>query len=316
MVMLRFTTSTRLGAALAALVVVGTLQAEPPRRRVSTTQPAVHQMELLNGATRTVRSFGIGLSTGEAASLADLDRIENEAAFAHDVQALKRQYVSSERLLEPHRRNIQQDLYGRVLTTNNADSLNSSAILGTNPYGVGSVAGLPLGGYGVGGFGVGGFGYNGPAVVTTGSASTQTTEVNSLSPGVGDEGPLKAAFAAVIAKQAAPGYSAAVATEYRRAVATAATSPRLRAGLRLRTPDELRKEDNAIRAADFETPIANRVTLTLANGNRVVGTNLREDKEWITLERADGGTSRYRPTQVVQIDMPRTGGKVKPAADE
>ena len=309
--MLRFTTPTRLGAALAALVVVGTLQAEPPRRRVSTTQPAVHQMELLNGATRTVRSFGLGLSTGEAASLADLDRIENEAAFAHDVQALKRQYVSSERLLEPHRRNIQQDLYGRVLTTNNYGSLNSSAFLGNNGFGVGSVAGLP-----VGGFGVGGFGYNGPAVNTSGTESTQSTEVISLAAGVGDEGPLKAGLAAVIAKQAAPGYSAALATEHRRAVAAASTSPRLRAGLRLRSPEELRKEDNALRAAGFATPIANRITLTLANGDKVIGTKLREDKEWITLERADGGTSRYRAAQVMQIDMPSTTGKIKPAVDE
>ena len=56
--------STPLASALAALVVVGSVQADPPRRKVRTTQPAVHQMEILNGASRTVRSFGIGLSTG------------------------------------------------------------------------------------------------------------------------------------------------------------------------------------------------------------------------------------------------------------
>jgi hypothetical protein len=308
MVMVRFTTppSLRLGAALAALVVAGSLQAEPPRRKVSTTKPAVHQMEILNGASRTVRSFGIGLSTGEAATLGDLDRLENEASFAHDVLALKRQYVLSERLLEPHRRLVQQDLYGRAVTTSNYGSLSSV------------VAASPAYNYGIGGFGVRGYGYgyDTPAAYTTGTAGAQTTVVRSLADGVGDEGALKANLAAVIAKQAVPSYAASVAQEYRQAVAVAASSPSLRAGLRLQSPDELRKEDNAIRAVDYEAPLANRVTLTLANGKKVVGTNLQEGKEWITLDRADGGSSRYRLSQVTQIDLPAAGGKVAPAVDK
>lgn len=320
--MVRFTTPplSRFGAALAALVVVGTLQAEPPRRKVGTIQPAVHQMEILNGATRTVRTFGIGLSTGEVASLGDLDRLENEASFAHDVQALKRQYVASERLLEPHRRDVQLELYGRAVTRTDYDSLNTTANFGTNGFGANGFGANGFGTNNFGtngfGFGVGGFGFNSPASFTTGSSGGQTTEVRSLAGGVGNEGPLKASLAAVIAKQAEPTYAASVAREHRQAIATASSSPRLRAGLRLQTPDDLRKEDNAIRAAGYETPIANRVTLTLANGKKVVGTNLREDKEWITLDRADGGTSRYRLAQVMQIDLPASGGKIKPAVDE
>ena len=298
--MIRFTTppSLRLGAALAALLVVGSLQADPPRRKVSSRQPAVHQMEILNGASRTVRSFGINLSTGEVASLSDLDRLENEASFVHDVLALKRQYVLSERLLEPHRRLVQQDLYGRAVTTSNYGSVDTNVGYGSVGYN-----------YGIGGFGVGGYGYNSPASYTTGSAGSQTTVVRSLAEGVGDEGALKANLATVIAKQAVPGYAASVAQEYRQATATAASSPRLRAALRLPSADEMR-------AADYEAPIANRVTLTLANGKKVIGTNLQEGKEWITLDRADGGTSRYRLAQVMQIDLPSTGGKVAPAVDK
>ena len=303
--MVRFTTppALRLGAALAALLVVGSLQADPPRRKVSKTQPAVHQMEILNGASRTVRTFGINLSTGELASLGDLDRLENEASFAHDVLALKRQYVLSERLLEPHRRLVQQDLYGRAVTTSNYGNLTAG------------VTASPAYNYGIGGFGVRGYGYDTPAAYTTGTAGEQTTVVRSLADGVGDEGALKASLAAVIAKQAVPSYAASVAQEYRQAVAVAAASPSLRAGLRLQSPEELRKADNAIRAADYETPLANRVTLTLANGKKVVGTNLQEGKEWITLDRADGGSSRYRLSQVTQIDLP-AAGKVAPAADK
>jgi len=314
MVMVRCTTPLipRLGAALAALLAVGTLQAEPPRKMVRSSQPAVHQMEILNGASRTVRSFGVGLSTGEAASLSDLDRLENEAAFSHDVQALKRQYVLSERLLEPHRRLVQLELYGRSTSRTNYD--NYTAGYQSPSYGIG---GFGVGGFGVGGFGGGGFGYNnGGSAYSTGSFGGQSSETRSLANGVGDEGALKADLAAVIAKQASPTYAASVAQEYRQAVAVAATSPRLRAGLRLQSPDEIRKEDNAIRAADYESPVANRVTLTLANGKKVVGTNLHEGKEWITLDRADGGTSRYRLGQVMQIDLPSAGGKIKPAVDD
>jgi hypothetical protein len=304
--MVRFTTPLfpRLGTALAALLVVGSLQAEPPRLKVRSSQPAVHQMEILNGASRTVRNFGIGLSTGEVASLSDLERLENEASFAHDVQALKHQYVLSERLLEPHRRLVQLELYGRSTSSSNFNNFTSGG-------------GYQSPSYGIGGFGGGGFGFNnGRNAYSTGSLGGQTTETRSLANGVGYEGALNADLAAVIAKQAVPSYAASVAQDYRQAVSTAAISPRLRAGLRLQSPDEMRKEDNAIRAADYESPVANRVTLTLANGKKVVGTNLQEGKEWISLDRADGGTSRFRLSQVMQIDLPSAGGKVKPAVDE
>ena len=66
----------------------------------------------------------------------------------------------------------------------------------------------------------------------------------------------------------------------------------------------MRKADNAIRAVGYETPVANRVTLTLANGKKVIGTNLQEGKEWITLDRA---RRRHQPLP------PRPGDADRPA---
>ena len=107
-----------------------------------------------------------------------------------------------------------------------------------------------------------------------------------------------------IAKQATPTYAASISQDYRQAAMIAATSPRLQAALRLPTIDQIRKENNAILAADFEAPLGNRVTLTLANGKKVVGTDLDEGKEWVTIKRLDGGKSRFRLSQVLQIDEP------------
>ena len=292
----------RLAAAVAALVVVGSLQAQAPRKKVRAPQPAVHQMEILNGASRTVRLFGNGISPGEAASLSDLERLENESSFAQDVLALKHQYVISERLLETHRRVVQQELYGRATTRTNYDTLAYAGNYGSGYYG--SEA-----------YRAGGYGFYRPASYATTILGDRTTETRNLADGVGDEGALKATLAAVIAKQAVPSYAASVAQDYLHASTVAAASPRLRAALSLPTLDDIRKENNAISAASFESPLSNRVTLTLANGKKVVGTDVEEGKEWITLKRLDGGTSRYRLSQVTQIDLPNNS-KIKPAVDE
>jgi len=305
MLMLRRTTSLelRLGALLVALLLAAPLQAQTYRARARSSRPAAYQMEIYNGASRTVRNFANDLSPGETASLSDLERLENEASFAQEVLALKNQYVSGERLLEPQRRLVQQELYGRTITQTNFGALTTGVGYG---YGYGSPA-----------YAVGGFGYYRPAAYGTAIAGERSTETRSLADGVGDEGVLKTALAGVIAKQAVPGYAATVTKDYRAAISDAALSPRLQAGLSLPGTDVVRKENNAIRAAEFETPASDRVTLTLMNGKKIVGTTLDEGKEWITIKRQDGGTSRFRLSQVVQIDMPTTGGgKVAPAADD
>ncbi len=304
--MVRF---TPFGTALAALVVAGSVQAEPPRTKVSSPRPSVHQMELFNGPSRTVRNFALGyLSTSEVATLGDLERLENEASFAQDVQALKHQYVLSERLLETHRRVVQQELYGRATSRTSYDTLTSRTNYDTGTSGIGFNSPFLR---------VGGFGFGRPAAYSTAVWGDRVTETRSLADGVGDEGPLKAGLAAVIAKQAVPSYAASISQDYRQAAMRASTSPRLQAALRLPTIEAIRKENNALQAAEFELPLANRVTLTLANGKKVIGTDLDEGKDWITIKRLDGSKSRFRLSEVLQIDEPNNaGGKNKPAIDE
>jgi len=301
MLMLRRTTSRSLllGAVLVALFLAAPLQAQTYRARARTTRPAAYQMEIFNGASRTVRNFGNDLSPGEMASLSDLERLENEASFAQEVLALKNQYVVGERLLEPQRRVVQQELYGRSITQSNYGAL-------TTGYG-----------YDWPGYRVAGYGFFRPAAYGSAVAGDRTTETRSLADGVGDEGVLKATLAGVIAKQAVPSYAASVTKDYRTAVSEAGESRNLRAGLALPTTDVIRRENNAIRAAEFETPASDRVTLTLMNGKKITGSSLEEGKEWITIKRQDGGTSRFRLSQVTQIDLPTGGGaKVRPATDD
>src|SRR5438067_397022 len=69
--------------------------------------PEVHRMVIVNGPTTTVHYFSVGLSTSDQAALRDLERAENDAAYADDLQALRRQYVADELQLEPHRRTVQ-----------------------------------------------------------------------------------------------------------------------------------------------------------------------------------------------------------------
>src|SRR2546429_677866 len=65
-------------------------------------------IEIYDGPRRTVHYVAPNLSPGERSSLNDLARVENEAAYAEDVLALKRRYIDSELTLEPYRRSVQQ----------------------------------------------------------------------------------------------------------------------------------------------------------------------------------------------------------------
>jgi len=293
----RSTTSLLAGSAamLSALVLVGSLRAENPRKKVPVRQGQtdVHQMELYNGPSRTVRNFGASLSPGETSALRDLERLENEASYAQDLLTLKRQYVLSERLLEPHRRAVQLDLYGRDITINNSSSA--------------SVAGN-YGGYGYGypNYFFGGYGMGSPGAVA--SASNNETEFRSLATGMGNEGVLKNAIVATIGQQATPTYAASLARDYERAASLATASRRLQVGLRLPTLDSVRAENKAV--ADAETAISapRVITLTLKNGEKIRGTKINYDKDWATVDLLGGGTSRVRHTEVMRIDTP-TGGE-------
>src|SRR5260370_19233253 len=73
----------------------------------------VHTMEIFDGPTRTVHFFTSSKSSpSERQMYRDLERAENEASYVANLQALRLQYVTGERMLEARRQVEQQQLYG------------------------------------------------------------------------------------------------------------------------------------------------------------------------------------------------------------
>jgi hypothetical protein len=291
---------------LAAGILLGCLLASPapawqPRPK---TPPGggVFRQEINNGATTTVRYYGIDLSPGEITTIRQLEQVENELAYARGLQALKRQYVNDERFLEVHRREMQRLLYGLDITRT---SYGSVALGGYGGYG-----GLyPVN---LGYLGYGGYGYGSPFAGAAYGGGTSTV-TQTLAEGVGDEGAIKNAMARVMALQSTPEYVARLDRDWDRVVMRASSSPSLAVALGVPPLAEMRKERAALGDAEGEIESAYAVTLTLKDGSVVHGTKMRETKDWFIVTREGGGTTRVRPSEVVRIDD-RTG-KVGPASD-
>src|SRR5206468_9103885 len=132
-----------------------------------------NKMVIYSGPNRTVHYFATPGSLGEASTLRELERAENEMEYVDSLQALRRQYVNNERYLDAGRAVIQDRLYGTAI-----ESGGSSFFTGSAPY---------AGGYGgyVGPFFGGG--YFGESY----GLSSSTRVARSLAIGVGDEGRLK-----------------------------------------------------------------------------------------------------------------------------
>jgi len=247
----------------------------------------VARIEIYNGATRTVNYVAPDLSPGEALSLREMERLENETGYLRDLSALKREYAASERQLEPYRRLVQQQLYGISIS----DTATSSFVS------------YPAGAWGRGGWGwAGGYGMGVPAVGGNTSAVT-----HSLANGMGDEGVMKSAMALAIAQQSTADYASTVDRAYDRAMARVSASPALRASLRL--PE--RRESGSIRTAGSEE--ASPVVLTLKNGDKVRGTKMEEKGNWLVVTMPGNRTLRLRESEVVRIETAPSGG-VAPAA--
>lgn len=260
----------------------------------------VHRMEIYNGITQSVRYYGNGLTPGEASTLRDLERVENESIYARNLIALKQQYVSGERVLDAYRRSVQLQLYGQDITQSQ----------------FGAVA---YGGYGYGGVGLG-YGYTNAGFGRRGAVAGYDRTTNySLENGVGYEGAIKDAVARTIAVQATPEYLASLERAYDRVAIRASVSPILRVAFDLPSPEEGRKERERIRAvageADAPAQASAPVTLTLKDGEKLVGKKVTENGNWIVLERVDGGRVRIRAGEVTRIDEAAPGGKVRPAVD-
>ncbi len=262
------------------------------------SRPGVYQLEVYNGPTRTVRYFGRDLSPSELTMLRELERVENESSYVNDLQALKRQYAADERLLENHRTQVQLDLYGREVTRSAYETFYADT---SYPFGYNYGYGFRSAAYAypyVFGLGImGNAGLLGGGVPIAGDSATAKY---SLAYGVGPQGPITDAMAALLVQQATPEYAASVDRAYDRVALLASGSPTLRAALRLPDTDTLRKQQGAIRfAAGEEAPY----TLTLRSGEKVYAKEMREEKDWYVLEKLGGGTTRVRTSEVTRIDQ-------------
>jgi len=280
---------------LSSAAVQGQTSRTPPRGKV-------HRMEIFSGGTQNVRYFGTALTPDESSTLRDLERLENESIYARNLIALKQQYVVSERLIEPQRRQTQIQLQGLELA-----QMNTPLWL---PYGyTGFYRGYgPYAGYGyAGGFGYGGYG----PVVGSGAGLALNYGVGA---GMAYDNTVKDSLSKVIAQQATPDYYASIERAYDRAALRATASATLRRDLDLPAPADARRERDAIRTVSGESDRPNApVVLTLKTGEKIGARRLKEDKEWVILERADGGRMRIRVSEVMRIDETPTAG-IKPAS--
>jgi hypothetical protein len=277
-------------ALLGGLLAAGTLPAQAPVPKPDVTFPVVTsapraaeaprggdmlRTEIFSGPTRTVRYHPSNASPGERAALNDLERAENEAAYANDLLALKQQYVTSERILEPYRRQIQQQLYGF-----NYDSTYSAFSGGGFGPGTYFNYAYPFGS----GFGGYGFGFG-----------LTNTVSRSLAYGMGDEGRFKDEMVRQIAREATPEFAASAAHGVNTALANVAESDRLRAGLGL--------PERGIVGVGAETP--RKATVTFKDGKTATGTVTRQDGDWLLIQ-TPAGDINVRRSEVNRIDWEKS----------
>jgi hypothetical protein len=274
---------------------------KPAARVEESDGRGVRRMEILDGRRVTVRYFPGTASAGEASTLRELERTENELAYARALLDLKREYLSDEETFEARRNLVNQRLYGLAITSSFAGfagGLGSGFGPGTG-FGNAFGYGYPLGLYGLGLYGgYGGWGGWG------GSLGGSTTVSRSLAYGAGYEGPIKTDMAAVLTAQATPEYAVAVEKGYDRALAQAGSSPSIRVALGLPARGYVRPA---------EAPLASGVTVVLKDGERITGTRLEETKDW-TIIHTEGGKVRVRPAEVMRV-YEGTGG-TRPAAGD
>jgi len=299
-------------ALLAVLLLGGPAQAQTSagRRQLQTQRRgSVTKMEILNGPSRTVRYFGTNLSPGESSTLRELEALENESAYARDLQDLKKQYVLSEQILEPNRRYLQELLLqpeNLVWPSYVAWPFTATAV------------GYP---YAWAAGGRGAF-FRSP-LVNAGYPAAVSGPVPSYLGGIPDgraladsygypDSPIKEALAVTMARQSGPEYVAQLERAAERVALRATTSPTLRVALGLPDTTSAQRERRDLRMAEGEPDRPAPITLTLKGGDVVRALKMREDGDWYVIETADESL-RIRQSEVLRIARPRTGGIV-PAA--
>ena len=212
-----------------------------------------YRLEIWNGPSRTVQYVSRGGSPGEMSSLRDLARAENEADYADQLQAMRRMYVTGERLLEARRQRVQPSLYGIAL-----DREGSEAVL-AGSYGGGYYP------YGTPGFYGNGYGYA--------YAGSSLRVHESIAAGIGPEGRIKEEMAKLIVRQATPEYTAAVASQLRNATAAA-------------TPRDGKKPGDIVLAGPGSL-VGHEVSITMKGSDKPLdGKLVAEDETWTTVKTA------------------------------
>lgn len=303
--MTRHTTPWIAGLLLGA-VLVPALPAQAPRPSQGRNGGTVHRMEIFNGLNRTVRYHGDNVSPGDALTLREMERLENETDYVQNLTALRQQYVVGERLSETNRRYVQRLLYGLDVTSNRYGELSGgyayAGYAGALPYT------YPRGTWRGWGYGSGGG--------LSGAVGGSTSVTRSLQDGVGDEGALKNAFAAVIAQQATPEYAANLDRSYDRVVLRASTSPTLRAALRLpSSEDTLRERNDIMKWAGSPNDPGKDILITLKDGEKLRGSKVQEDGDWYVIQLVNGNSVKIRQSEVVRIDA-GPGNKIRPAISD
>jgi len=281
------------GVALGVALTTSLFGQSPTGRR-AVARGKVTRMEIFDGSRQTVRYFSDNVSPGESSTLRDVERLENEMSYLNNLQALKSQYVTSERLMETHRRIVQRQLYGQESTRSTYGSVVSN-------YGYG---GYNYPSFGLNGYGNYGYGNSG-TMATAGDSSTVT---QTLADGVGPEGKIKEAMATVLASQATPEYASKIDRAYDVAMMRASSSPTLAVALGVRTDAESRRRDGNL-LAGAEMPLAAPVVVTLQDGERILGDKITEKGDFYVVDKANG-SEEVRKTAVMRIQRGKGSGVV------
>jgi hypothetical protein len=277
-----------LGAVLATtahgqtITVAQTAQpkASPPAAAPAPLPASVHRIVVFEGPNRSVHYITAGnVSNADRLAAYELERAENALTYYRDLQRLKQQYVNSERILEPQRRYVQEQLYGTQIR-----------------YAGSSVGytGGSYGGWGYGPFVWGGYGYPRSFGGYTGATSYQV--VRSLQYGMGDEGRFKNVMVQGIATDAAADRAPAVLRDYDAAVAQAATSPVLSRDL------GLQKAPRTFESREPSFAKGSKVTIWVGN-DKYAGT-VKEDRPGWVLLQTDKGEVNVRKSEITRSEIP------------
>jgi hypothetical protein len=270
----------RVASALCAGLMVastGLAQVKPAQN----SDPGVHRLVIYNGARRSVHYVTSGDSlANDQAALRDLERVENEAALAGQLAALRREYVDDERLFEKRRNNVQLQFYGYASDIG---------------YGYPGYYGLGYFGYPYAGYygGVGGSSWN-------------------LAAGTGYEGAIKTEMAQTLARQATPEYAAGVARQYDAALARlGSASPSIRAAVGISDrggvrpaaapPEQGGPEEARLAAPGTQVVVTRKIDNTT---EKVEGTVVRDTGEWLILQTSAGKRTLAK-NQIMDVLEPK-----------